>query len=67
MDAVGAERLFTTTGRAMLVVLDEVMVLFELVIDGLDVVEIERLLTMTGPRVVADPRMLPRFVDEEDG
>ncbi|HLB75198.1 MAG TPA: hypothetical protein VJJ98_14350 [Sedimentisphaerales bacterium] len=64
-DVVGVERLSTTTGRVMRVVLDELMVRFELVVGGLYVLEVEGLLTLTDPGVVLGPMVILRFVDEE--
>ena len=48
LDVVGAERLFTMTGRVTCFVFDELMVLFELALGRLDGLECVRLLTMTG-------------------
>jgi len=62
---VVVDRLFTTTGRVMLVVLDELKVLFELVVGDLYVLAVERLLTLTDPRVVLGLTVVLRFVDEE--
>jgi len=59
------DRLFTITGRVMRVVLDELKVLFDLVVGDLYVLAVERLLTLTDPGVVLGPMVILRFVGEE--
>lgn len=63
-DVVGVERLSTTTGRVMRVVIDELRVRFEPLVGDSCVVEVEGLLTLTDPGVVLGPMVILRFVDE---
>ena len=64
-DVVGVKRLSTMTGRVMRVVLDELMVRFELAVGDWRVVDVEGLLTLTDPGVVLGLMVTVRFVDEE--